>query len=292
MTPPAMSADMELNREALEAAFDVLWPLQQWESEETLCREATKAAITAYLAAFPPPDAGKIEPVAWRTDIFESLPNGKLTRLILDASEVGEMDHDWQPLYSSQAIASLEREVAGLKAHAEYIEKWCVPISDDGKSVFFDGMGDVDLDFHNERLARAEAAEAREASLREALEGCASALDALAEAARKAKNKATWATALLIANAARIALARSLTGAGEMKLLEASDLLPCPKCQSTDLEVNANVIACMVCDHHGPDHGIRPDGTRAPEFMCDWRWAIADWNEAARTALNERGGES
>lgn len=38
------------------------------------------------------------EAVAYRTDIFENLPNGKLTRLILDASEVKDPDPDWKPL--------------------------------------------------------------------------------------------------------------------------------------------------------------------------------------------------
>jgi hypothetical protein len=36
---------------------------------------------------------------AWRTDIFEALSNGKLTRLILDAEEVKDPDPDWTPLY-------------------------------------------------------------------------------------------------------------------------------------------------------------------------------------------------
>lgn len=39
------------------------------------------------------------EAVAWRTDIFENLPNGKLTRLILDAAEVKDPDPDWKPLF-------------------------------------------------------------------------------------------------------------------------------------------------------------------------------------------------
>jgi hypothetical protein len=41
------------------------------------------------------------EAVAYRTDIFENLPNGKLTRLILDASEVKDPDPDWKPLFYS-----------------------------------------------------------------------------------------------------------------------------------------------------------------------------------------------
>lgn len=39
--------------------------------------------------------------VAWRTDIFENLPNGKLTRLILDAEEVTDPGEDWTALYAA-----------------------------------------------------------------------------------------------------------------------------------------------------------------------------------------------
>lgn len=49
------------------------------------------------------------------------------------------------------------------------------------------------------------------------------------------------------------------------------DALPCPKCGGKDLEVLANVVLCVDCDHHGPYQ----DG---PEFVCDWRDAINDWN--------------
>lgn len=53
-----------------------------------------------------------------------------------------------------------------------------------------------------------------------------------------------------------------------------ADALPCPKCGSSDLEFNANVVTCYDCDHWGPDQ----DG---PEILCDWRDAINDWNIAA-----------
>lgn len=52
------------------------------------------------------------------------------------------------------------------------------------------------------------------------------------------------------------------------------DAMPCPKCGSRDLEFNANVVVCMDCEHWGP-------GQEGPEFMCDWRDAINDWNIAA-----------
>ena len=64
-----------------------------------------------------------------------------------------------------------------------------------------------------------------------------------------------------------------MTYTHEGRLIERSDLLPCPKCGGTDLDVLANVVECMTeeCDHQGPFQ----DG---PEFACDWRWAIVDWN--------------
>jgi len=56
-----------------------------------------------------------------------------------------------------------------------------------------------------------------------------------------------------------------------------TEALPCPRCQSTEIEVNANVVVCMDCDYHGHDHADQP-GRRLPEYMCDWREAVADWN--------------
>lgn len=35
----------------LEAAFDVLWPTQEWNGEEEVCRAVLNATVTAYLAA-------------------------------------------------------------------------------------------------------------------------------------------------------------------------------------------------------------------------------------------------
>ena len=63
------TGEMKINAKGLEAAFDVLWPAQEWNGEESLCRAATEAAITAYLSAVSPPDngEGKSEPVAWYT---------------------------------------------------------------------------------------------------------------------------------------------------------------------------------------------------------------------------------
>lgn len=53
-----------------------------------------------------------------------------------------------------------------------------------------------------------------------------------------------------------------------------SDLLPCPKCHSTELDVLANVVECLDCDYIGP-------WQEGPEYVCDWREAINDWNIAA-----------
>ena len=69
-----------------------------WGVEKTLAAAADRLA-----SLVSPPKAGPGEPapVAWRTDIFESLPNGKLSRLILDAEEVTDPDPDWKPLYAN-----------------------------------------------------------------------------------------------------------------------------------------------------------------------------------------------
>jgi len=49
------------------------------------------------------------------------------------------------------------------------------------------------------------------------------------------------------------------------------DALPCPKCGNKELERFANVIVCEECEHWGP-------AQEGPEFMCDWRHAVNDWN--------------
>jgi hypothetical protein len=56
--------------------------------------------------------------------------------------------------------------------------------------------------------------------------------------------------------------------------LEVEDAVPCPKCGSKDLEILANMVDCTDCDYHGP-------AQKGPELLCDWRWAIEDWNKAA-----------
>lgn len=71
----------------------------------------------------------------------------------------------------------------------------------------------------------------------------------------------------------------------ESGYIEKSDLAPCPKCGSTDLDVLANVVECLDCEYSGPDHGIHPDGNRLPEYMCDWRTAICQWNDACNKRL-------
>lgn len=69
---------------------------------------STTAATTA-----PAPVA--VEAVAWRTDIFESMPNGRMTRLILDASELRVApDADWTALVPASALSSLQEQVEGL----------------------------------------------------------------------------------------------------------------------------------------------------------------------------------
>ena len=47
--------------------------------------------------------------------------------------------------------------------------------------------------------------------------------------------------------------------------------LPCPHCGGTDLDVLANIVECLDCEFEGPSQS-------GPEFMCDWRDAINDWN--------------
>lgn len=63
-------------------------------------------------------------------------------------------------------------------------------------------------------------------------------------------------------------------------LVEKFDALPCPKCQSTDLDFFASVVECFDCDYLGP-------AQKGPEYMCDWRTAIEDWNNAPLRNLAE-----
>lgn len=51
---------------------------------------------------------------------------------------------------------------------------------------------------------------------------------------------------------------------------EAPELLPCPFCGGTDLEILANTISCL-CGANGPSQ----DG---PEFACHDVLAKRDWN--------------
>ena len=69
------------------------------------------------------------------------------------------------------------------------------------------------------------------------------------------------------------------------RLIEESDLLPCPKCKSKDLDVFGNVVSCGECDHSGPRQAMS-------ETVCDWRLAIVDWNneaEALNAEVEKRG---
>lgn len=52
--------------------------------------------------------------VAYRTDIFESLPNGKLSRLILEAGEVSNPDPDWTPLVPASELDTARAEIERL----------------------------------------------------------------------------------------------------------------------------------------------------------------------------------
>jgi predicted RNA-binding Zn-ribbon protein involved in translation (DUF1610 family) len=61
---------------------------------------------------------------------------------------------------------------------------------------------------------------------------------------------------------------------------EDRDRLPCPKCGSTELATNANVVECHNCGHNGPFQ-------EGPEYLCDWRDAIVDWNNDPLRKLPE-----
>ncbi|CAM5194463.1 putative protein OS=Bosea thiooxidans OX=53254 GN=SAMN05660750_03299 PE=4 SV=1 [Bosea thiooxidans] len=50
-----------IDERALAAAFDILWPAQEWNGEERVCRAATRATITAYLQALRPGSTGETE---------------------------------------------------------------------------------------------------------------------------------------------------------------------------------------------------------------------------------------
>lgn len=67
---------------------------------------------------------------------------------------------------------------------------------------------------------------------------------------------------------------------GQGVYVEEFDILPCPRCGSTDHEVFANVISCLDCGFDGKFQS-------GPEFLCDWREAIIDWNNDLLRALTE-----
>ena len=66
---------------------------------------------------------------------------------------------------AASALTAAEARAAEAEKALEALERNCVPLSADGRSVFIDGTGDVDLDWKDERLKRAEAAEAKIAEL-------------------------------------------------------------------------------------------------------------------------------
>lgn len=71
------------------------------------------------------PDAAEkagVPVVAYRTDIFESLPNGKLSRLIMEASEVKDPDPDWTPLVPAAALDTARAEIERLRALADRLK--------------------------------------------------------------------------------------------------------------------------------------------------------------------------
>ena len=67
---------------------------------------------------------------------------------------------------------------------------------------------------------------------------------------------------------------------GARPMEEDRDRLPCPVCQSTNLDTLANVVECLACGHSGP-------AQTGPEFACDWREAIVDWNNDPLRKLSE-----
>lgn len=51
--------------EVVEAAFDALWPLQDWGMDPNVCRAAVMAALTAALPAI---ERAVLERAAWRVE--------------------------------------------------------------------------------------------------------------------------------------------------------------------------------------------------------------------------------
>lgn len=81
------------------------------------------------MLAAAPVRSGEEKPAAWRTDIFEQLSNGRLTRLVLDADEVTDPSPDWKPLYAtprpSELVAALrEAEADKVALHQTIGRVW------------------------------------------------------------------------------------------------------------------------------------------------------------------------
>lgn len=60
-----------------------------------------------------------------------------------------------------RSLTGYEAMILKLYARVDNLTKNCVPISEDGKSVFINGPGAIELDYGNRRLDRAKEAEAR-----------------------------------------------------------------------------------------------------------------------------------
>lgn len=105
------------------------------------------------------------------------------------ADDFSGHEHDWvlleeceveiKRLTADLAAARLERDEA--RALNESYEKHCVPISDDGTSVFIDGPGDQAIDWNGERLKRAESAESTVAQQAARIAGLEGALRRIAD---------------------------------------------------------------------------------------------------------------
>lgn len=176
----------------------------------------TSAVRADMLAAIPPPDAGKIEPVA--SDLVERLERFGIDDVDLDMLQRGDMLGSKAGAKFYAAIASLEREVAGLlsgdgfvyfneDSGCEYsvnhpIESGeCPDASDIRRSTPQEDHLNAAL---QSEFTRATAAEAREASLREALEKIVNCHDRNWQHQREKLDDCV--------PMAREALARSLTG--------------------------------------------------------------------------------
>lgn len=90
-----------IDERALAAAFDILWPAQEWNGEERVCRAATRATITAYLQALRPGSTGETEGwlVTNRATGHKSLELKPLADLPFNHERF-----TWEPLYRAADV--------------------------------------------------------------------------------------------------------------------------------------------------------------------------------------------